>query len=105
MAEFLADMLRELGYDVVGPVPGTAQAHCVIAEEPPDGALLDVHLRGELVTSVAQRLRELGRPFVFLTADSDLAALPEAYRESSRVLKPCTPDALRAALAEILPRG
>lgn len=102
-AESIADMLRGLGYDVVGPVPTTTEAHRVLDdEERVDAALLDVNLRGEVVTSVAERLRELGRPFAFLTADPDLEQLPEGYRELGHIPKPCTPDALRTILGTLL---
>ena len=97
-AESLAMMLRDLGCVVVGPTPTVAQALDLIARETVDGALLDINLRGELITAVADRLAHLGVPFVFLTAYAGHASLPEAYRPHPRILKPCDLPTLASAL-------
>lgn len=100
-AESLAAMLRELGYAVAGPVPNAVAAHRILDSEHVDVALLDVNLRGQLVTPVADRLLELGRPFAFLTAYSGLDVLPASYRGFPSISKPCTLEALAEALAEL----
>jgi CheY-like chemotaxis protein len=66
---FLADetrrQLQKLGAVVVGPTGHVDEALLLIAGEAVDAAILDVHLDGELVFPVAERLEELGIPYVF----------------------------------------
>ncbi|TCL66338.1 response regulator [Rhizobium sp. BK251] len=68
---FLADetrrKLQQLGAKVVGPTGGVQHALDLIEEEFIDAAILDVHLDGELVFPVAERLEELRIPYVFAT--------------------------------------
>ena len=63
----LADLL-ENGHSVVGPTTSVEAALRVLETERPKVALLDVNLRGKLVTPVAERLRSLGIPFVVSSA-------------------------------------
>lgn len=101
-AESLAAMLEELGYAVAGPVPDARRARDILKSEHVDAALLDVNLRGELVTPVVDCLLELERPFAYLTAYHGLDLLPERYRNFPSVAKPCTPETLRQVLDELL---
>ena len=60
-------MLREMGCDdvhIVGTVPMALSA---IERDPPDVAVLDVNIRGEMVLPVARKLAEAGIPFAFAT--------------------------------------
>ena len=52
----------------VGPAATVDQALRLLAGETPDVALLDINLRGELVTPVAEELRARGVPFVLASA-------------------------------------
>jgi DNA-binding response OmpR family regulator len=67
------------GWRVLGPAATVAQALRLLedGEVLPDVALLDVNLRGEAATAVAERLRALGVPFVVTSAydGARLAAL------------------------------
>lgn len=62
------DSLEALGCTVVGPVATVAAALEQVAQDPPDAAVLDVHLVGGTTEPVAVALRDIGRPFVVLTA-------------------------------------
>jgi len=68
---FLADetrrKLQKLGAAVVGPTGHVDEALALIADETIDAAILDIHLAGELVFPVAERLEELHIPYVFAT--------------------------------------
>ena len=67
--EAVRDMLLEgHGYRVLGPASTVAEALRLLAAERPDVALLDVNLRGETVTPVAEALRTRGVPFVLASA-------------------------------------
>ena len=63
----LETILADAGHAVVGPVGTVGDALAVIGSDPPDIALLDLNLDGELATPVADRLQSLGVPFALLT--------------------------------------
>jgi two-component system, response regulator PdtaR len=65
----------------------------------PDVALLDVNLRGELVTPVAERLRALGVPFVVASAYDGARLAELGLGGAPAVVKPASERALLAALA------
>jgi DNA-binding NtrC family response regulator len=60
--------LIKLGATVVGPAPRIEQALALIQAESIDAAIPDVFLDDALVFPVADRLDEMGIPFVFATA-------------------------------------
>lgn len=64
--------LTAAGVRVLGPAASVSSALAIINAERPDAAVLDLNLRGELVTPVARRLREMGVPFVLSTAYNHL---------------------------------
>lgn len=67
----LAMSIEEAGFDVSGPHKSSAKALAALEAHPPDLAVLDLNLgRDETSEKVAERLQELGRPFVFLTGYS-----------------------------------
>lgn len=85
------DLRRELeahGAEVLGPAPSVASAlELLAAGPPPDGAILDVNLGGEMAFPVADALRAWGVPFVFATG-YDEWALPPDYADLPRCEKP-----------------
>ena len=78
----IRDILDELGFTVLGPVPTVAEALAIARDANIDGAILDVNIRGDLVYSVADVLSARGIPFVFATGylpngiDSRYAGIP-----------------------------
>ncbi len=105
LAMDLALLLERHGWRVLGPAATVAQAlHLLDGGSQPAVALLDVNLRGELVTPVAAALRALGVPFVLASAydDARLAALGLAG--APNVGKPADDRRLLAALAEAVGR-
>ena len=101
--EFLIAMDLELllqrhGWRVLGPAATVAAALRLLDGEAPDVALLDVNLRGEMVTPVAGALRALGVPLVLASAygRSDLVAAGLAG--APNVGKPVNVRRLLAAL-------
>jgi CheY-like chemotaxis protein len=94
-------LLGQHGWRVLGPAGTVAWALRLLeGGERPDVALLDVNLRGEMVTPVAERLRALGVPFVVASAydGEQLAALGLAG--TPQVGKPATARRLLAGLAK-----
>ena len=106
--EFLIAMHLELvlqrhGWRVLGPAATVDEALRLLRGEKPDVALLDVNLRGELVTPVAEKLRALSVPFVLATAyDSHRLAAVAAFAGAFNVGKPTDEGRLLPALAQAL---
>ena len=98
---FTADLLVELGCEVVGPAPNMAEARKVIEAEKVDAALMDVHIRGERVFPLCEMLDQRGVPFLFTSGYADWS-MPEKWRDRPRLQKPYTIDAVAAALARLL---
>lgn len=97
----LEQLLRRHGWRVLGPAATVAAALRLLRQgDTPDVALLDVNLRGEPVTPVAEELRARGVPFVLASAygRSELAAVA-ALAGVPLVGKPTDEHRLLAALA------
>src|SRR5579884_1474594 len=79
-AEDLRDILTELGYSVTNVVSSGAAAIESAGQDPPDMALMDIRIKGEMDgTETARVLREqYNIPVVFLTAHADRATLERA---------------------------
>jgi len=64
----MAEVLAEAGWTVIGPATGMAQAMALLSTEgPPDVALLDVNLDGEMVGPLDESLRNAHVPVVLCT--------------------------------------
>ncbi len=68
VARDMEQTLSAAGVRVLGPAASVRSALALIGTERPDAAILDLDLQGELVTPVAQRLREMKVPFILSTA-------------------------------------
>jgi PAS domain S-box-containing protein len=79
-AEDLRDILTDLGYTVTGSVSSGADAIAQAEQNPPDLALMDIRIRGEMDgTETARVLRErFNIPVVYLTAHADTSTLSRA---------------------------
>jgi DNA-binding response OmpR family regulator len=69
VASLLEDDLRSTGAEVIGPARSVDEALLLIAaaEGRLSAAVLDFNLNGTMVSPVADRLADLGVPFVFAT--------------------------------------
>src|SRR5215208_6362352 len=82
VAPFTADLLAELGCEVVGPAPNMAAARELIDAAGFDAAIMDVHIRGERVFSMWDML--------------------EQWRDRPRLQKPYTLADVEGVLSELL---
>ena len=91
---------RLLGFGVmrVRTVGSVAQALEAITKRAPDFALLDVELIREKSFAIAERLAALKIPFVFVTGYGAETSIPSQFAARPRLQKPCSSDALEAAL-------
>jgi two-component system, response regulator PdtaR len=95
----LERLLERHGFRVLGPAAMVAAALRLLDGEAPDVALLDVNLRGEMVTPVAEALRARGVPFVLASAYEGAQLTAEVLAGAPSVGKPATARRLLAALA------
>ena len=95
------DMLLKLGAERVETVASVRQALVVIADDPPGMALLDVNLGTETSFPVAERLRELGIPFLFATGYGESAIFPEEFRDVLVLRKPYDSEQVRRGLQTV----
>ena len=92
------DTILGFGVTTVRSAGDVASALAAIAARPPDFALLDVGLTREKSFAVAEQLDALKIPFVFVTGYGAAASVPAAFAGRPRLGKPCTADALEAAI-------
>jgi DNA-binding response OmpR family regulator len=97
VAPFTADLLAELGCEVVGPAANLAVGRELIESEPIDAALMDLHIRGERVFPLCEALDAQNVPFVLTSGYADWT-MPDKWDNRARLQKPYTIDDVRAAL-------
>jgi DNA-binding response OmpR family regulator len=101
LASELSRRLRHAGYDVMGPVPATADAAELLDKAKPDAAVLDVQLDGEVSFSLAARLMEVSVPLLFLSGHST-GDFPRQLQGQTVLAKPADWDAVLRVLKEKL---
>lgn len=99
VAEHIAFMLEDMGYEVVGPVPTIEEAIALIASEALDCVLLDANLDGKSSAPIAAELAARSVPFVVVTGYGDLTLATADLDTAPRVTKPFSAKDLAATLA------
>jgi CheY-like chemotaxis protein len=98
---FTADLLGDLGCEVVGPAPTMAAARELVDEGGCDAALMDIHIRGERVFPLCELLDANGIPFVLTSGYADWQ-MPEKWQDRPRLQKPYTLADVEQALTAVL---
>ena len=98
---YTADILDDLGFEVVGPAPNMAVARELMDGEPLDAAIMDVHIRGERVFPLCELLEAKGVPFLITSGYGDWQ-IPEKWEDRPRLHKPYKLEDVQAALANLL---
>lgn len=101
VAQDLSRWLQRRGLQVIGPAPRLERARALIASEAIDAALLDIHLRGELVFPAAEDLAARCIPFVFLSGFGR-SIVPDRFAHIRLLDKPVSFDVLSADLEQLL---
>jgi CheY-like chemotaxis protein len=104
IAEQMAEMLTQLGFDVVGPAPHSRRALALINESDVCAAVLDVNLSDERSFPIAEALAQRGIPFVFVTGYEE-HDLPAEFSASPILTKPVDPENLRVHLTQLIESG
>jgi len=103
----LRSRLEALGYSVAGTASSGREAVMKIAETRPDLVIMDIVLQGEMDgIEVAERIRDLKVPVVFLTAYSDPETIGRARRAGAYgyLLKPYDDNSLNVTVKTALRR-
>ena len=91
-AEDLSAIVREWQGVVVGPVPTVGEALALVdSGEKVDAAILDINLGGEKVFPVAEALKAIGIPIIFVTG-YDNWMIPQEYEDTPVLRKPAEAD-------------
>jgi DNA-binding response OmpR family regulator len=101
VAEDLRRWLLGRGAEVVGPASRVGRARSLIATEPIDAAVLDIHLAGELVFPAAEALGERRIPFLFMSG-FDRSVIPARFAHVQLLEKPVSFDAFLQAMTVLL---
>ncbi len=89
-----AQTLTSAGYDIIGPAHDLSTALEYARNETPCAAVLDINLGNDMVWEVAEKLRSLGVPFAFVTADMQHSELHGRYATTPRLSKPVSEQEL-----------
>jgi CheY-like chemotaxis protein len=101
IADDIAEALRELGAEVVGPVPRFSEALALIEGAGRiDLAVLDVNIEGKACFVVGDALSAHGIPFIFATG-YDRGFLPARFRNVPFWEKPFEARSLARALRDL----
>jgi DNA-binding response OmpR family regulator len=97
----LMDMLGELGCRVAAEA-GDGEAAAKLAQSTEfDLAILDVNLRGKLITPVAELIRARQLPIIFATGYGS-EGLPEEFRDYPALPKPYQLEGLARAIDSVI---
>lgn len=99
----LEAVLRDAGYQVMGPALDVDAALALLTTDRPDAAILDVNLAGRWVTPVAKALHEMSVPFILASGyvAADLQTDP-VLRDAINLGKTWRPERLQMVLRALL---
>lgn len=100
LASEIAELVRDMGAEVLGPAASVSAAEALVRELRANIALLDVNLGGEMIFPLAEQLAKQQTPVVLLTGYHD-ESLPAAWRSLPRLLKPVDRRSLREQLLQL----
>jgi CheY-like chemotaxis protein len=100
----LAHLLRDCGYEVVGPAGDLSEAMMLASGQALDGALLDIDLGGERSFGVASTLQRRSVPLAFISGhDPSIVPDAEKLRAIPFVTKPLQNEAVVAMVKTFAP--
>jgi DNA-binding NtrC family response regulator len=97
----LESVLQDLGCQIIGPVANVEDIVQQCDAHHPDGALLDINLRGKQVFAVLPRLIEQGLPVIITSGYDDVSLIPPDFRTLPRISKPFNQAALRELCVKV----
>jgi CheY-like chemotaxis protein len=97
----VAEVLRDAGCKVVGPVGTLSEALAAVNRNSFDGAVIDVNLHGEKAFPIMEALERAALPFVIVTGYGR-DQLPRRFRHHTLIAKPFSQDEFLEGLAAAL---
>jgi len=98
----MAEELKAHGWEVVGPATTLEEAQALVAGDVVlDAAILDIHLQGRWVHTLADELTRRGVPFVICTG-YELVDPDGRFASAPLIAKPIAPHRLGATLDALL---
>jgi two-component SAPR family response regulator len=104
LADDCAKAVARCGMQVIGPFADAANALQALKGNHPDGAIIDINLRGVMAYPVADVLQDRSVPFVFYTGYVELN-LPKRFANVIRVAKPESPGIAVRELLKCIKRS
>jgi light-regulated signal transduction histidine kinase (bacteriophytochrome) len=95
------DILTRLGAEVM-TASSVESGLEIIDNNPPTLAVLDINLGDQTSFTVADRLAEMGTPFIFATGYGEQAMLPDHQQHRTVVQKPYTLEGIARILEELI---
>jgi DNA-binding response OmpR family regulator len=99
----VTDMLGELGHTIAAEAGHLDQALELAQSAELDLAILDVNLKGRLITPVAELIRARKLPIIFATGYG-AEGLPEQFRDLPALQKPFQLETLAAMIDDVMGR-
>ena len=97
----LVDMIEEAGHSVVAEAGDLDKGAALAAGADFDLAILDINVGGDTIEPVASAIAGRGKPFFFVSGYGS-SGVPDAFKGTAVVRKPCLPTELSAAIDEAL---
>jgi two-component system, response regulator PdtaR len=102
LAMELEALVTAMGWRVLGPARSVEEATELLERETPNAAVLDINLKDELVTPVAEALRSESVPFVVASAFDPEELGIESLAHAPYVAKPISENRLVKVLQGML---
>lgn len=103
LAAELKDALERSGVNVLGPCPHVEAVANELSRATPDCAIVDINLGHGPSFDTAEKLRQQGIPFIFLTG-YDAPTIPEGLAHIERLEKPVEMGRVLAAVSRLARR-
>lgn len=97
----LVDMIEEAGHSVVAEAGDIAKGAALAAGAEFDLAILDINVGGDTIEPIASAIAGRGKPFFFVSGYGS-SGVPDAFRGTPVVRKPCLVVELQSAIAAAL---
>lgn len=97
----LVEMIEEAGHSVVAEAGDIEKGAALAAGAEFDLAILDINVGGDSIEPIASAIAGRGKPFFFVSGYGS-SGVPEAFKGTPVVRKPCLPAELQSAIAAAL---
>ncbi|MBR1092036.1 response regulator [Bradyrhizobium manausense] len=97
----LIEMIEEVGHSVVAEAGDVGKGAVLATNAEFDLAILDINVGGDTIEPIASTIARRGKPFFFVSGYGS-SGVPEAFKSTLVVRKPCLLTELRSAIDSAL---